>query len=116
MASKEMPDRRSGSERRGSKRFSVYVDVDWEHDGNRYSGTLSDVSETGCFVLGGADVSDGDQVKVFIPIGGGIKVEFAGEVRNHVFEIGFAVHFFDLSDAQKGVLGYFFEGKRGSIT
>ena len=113
MKGKEMPDRRSGSERRGSTRFVVTVDVDWEHNGTQYRGTVSDVSETGCFVLGGSAVKDGDPVKVFLPVGGGINVEFTGIVRNHVVEIGFAVEFDPLTDAQRGVLGYFFEGKRG---
>lgn len=113
MKGKEKPDRRSGGERRNSKRYSVTVDVDWEHGPDRYSGTVSDISESGCFVLGGGMVADGDEVKVFIPIGGGIKVEFAGSVKNHVPEIGFAIEFNELSEAQRGVLNYFFEGKKG---
>jgi hypothetical protein len=107
----EMSDRRSGAERRTSKRYSVNVDAEWEHSSGRHTGTVSDISENGCFVLSSGDVNDGDAVKLFLPMGDGMKVQFEGEIKNHVYEIGFAVKFINMSDAQRGVLANFLEGK-----
>ena len=72
-------------------------------------GTLSDISEEGCFVLSEVDVSDGELVKIYIPLTDGMKIEFLGQVANFVYEIGFAVHFISLSEAQKEFITNFVE-------
>lgn len=100
-------DRRLGSERRKAKRFSVAIDVEWENHSGRMPGTLSDISANGCFVLSAVDISDGEIVKIFLPLSDGMKVQFLGEVTNHVYEIGFAVRFVDLTAAQKDFLDKF---------
>lgn len=97
-------DRRSGSERRATNRYPVEVDIEWQSAGERQKGTLSDVSFDGCFILGSGEVEDGENVLVFIPLADGMKVQFAGSVANHVFEIGFGVKFDQLSAAQREVL------------
>jgi hypothetical protein len=97
-------DRRSGSERRATNRYPVEVDIEWQSSGERQKGTLSDVSFDGCFILGSGEVEDGENVLVFIPLADGMKVQFAGSVANHVFEIGFGVKFDQLSAAQREVL------------
>ncbi len=97
-------DRRSGTERRATNRYQVEVDVEWEGSNARSPGSICDVSLDGCFVLGSGDVSDGDQIKVFIPLADGMKVEFGGRVANHVIEIGFGVRFDQLSVAQRDLL------------
>ena len=102
-------DRRKSDDRRRAKRYAVNFEVEWESHGGRRSGTLSDISEDGCFVLTEVDISDGELVKVFIPLSGGMKVEFLGQVANFVGEIGFAVNFLSLSDAQKEFLASFVE-------
>ena len=99
-----MQDRRSGNERRSSNRFPVEVDVEWESAGTRQSGTISDVSLDGCFVLGSGEVTDGDAVKLFVPLADGMKVQFDGVVANNVFEIGFGVRFAQVNAAQRDVL------------
>jgi hypothetical protein len=99
-----MQDRRSGNERRSSNRFPVEADVEWEASGERRTGTLSDVSLDGCFVLGPGEVNDGDAVKLFIPLADGMKVQFDGTVANNVFEIGFGVRFARLNAAQRELL------------
>lgn len=99
--------RKSDDDRRRAKRFAVNLDVEWENHNGRRAGTLSDISEDGCFVLSEVDVSDGELVKLFIPLTDGMKVEFLGQVANFVYEIGFAVHFLSLSDAQKEFLSNF---------
>ena len=102
-------DRRKSDDRRKTRRYTVSLDIEWENHYGRRKGTLSDISEDGCFVLSEVDVSDGELVKIFIPLTDGMKVEFLGQVANFVYEIGFAVHFLSLSDAQKEFLTSFVE-------
>ncbi|MBP6004921.1 MAG: PilZ domain-containing protein [Pyrinomonadaceae bacterium] len=97
-------DRRSGTERRGTNRYSVDVQVEWEGKLGRQPGSLSDVSFDGCFILSSGEVQDGDPVRVFIPLADGMKVQFGGRVANNVFEIGFGVKFDQLSSAQRELL------------
>ncbi len=98
-------DRRSGVERRSTNRFPVEVDIEWQGTGDRVAGSVSDVSLDGCFVLSSGDVTDGETVRLYIPLADGMKVEFSGRVANHVFEIGFGIKFDQLSAAQRDVLG-----------
>lgn len=100
-------DRRSGLERRRSARSKLTIDVEWETTIGRRAGTLSDINELGCFILTGGFVEDGEAIKIFLPLNAGTKVEFAGSVANHVYEIGFACNFVDLTIAQKEFLGRF---------
>jgi hypothetical protein len=102
-------DRRAGKERRQNERYSVNIDVEWEGRVGRKSGTLSDISREGCFVLSSGEVEDTENVKIFLPLTEGMKVQFWGQVINHVFEIGFAVRFIELSPAQKDFLEKFIE-------
>ncbi len=97
-------DRRSGTERRESNRYSIEQDVEWEGAAGRQPGTLSDVSIDGCFVLSSGDINDGDTVKIFVPLADGMKVQFEGKVANHVYEIGFGVRFEQLTVAQRDLL------------
>ena len=102
-------DRRTSDERRRTKRYAVNLEIEWEYHDGRRPGTLSDISEEGCFVLTDFDISDGEFVKIFVPLSDGMKVEFLGQVANFVYEIGFAVHFLSLTDAQKEFLESFVE-------
>lgn len=104
MMKKETPDRRRSADRRSARRFTVTIDIEWEYSGERHPGTISDLSEGGCFVLTGVEVSDGDEVGLLLPIGDGMKVQYAGTVTNHVYEIGFAAKFTSISEAQRNVL------------
>ncbi|MCU1290901.1 MAG: PilZ domain protein [Acidobacteria bacterium] len=97
-------DRRSGRDRRDIQRVGVNIDVEWEGASGRQSGTISDISSAGCFVLSSGELNDGETVRIFLPLTGGMKVQFLGEVVNHVFEIGFAARFTELSEAQKDFL------------
>lgn len=97
-------DRRSGEERRGTNRYPVEINIEWESASGRQPGSMSDVSLDGCFVLGSGDVNDGAAVKIFVPLADGMKVQFEGNVANHVYEIGFGVKFATLSAAQRELL------------
>ena len=102
-----LKDRRSGNERRTLERFPVNIDVEWEGLVGRKTGSISDISIIGCFVLCSGEVEDGENVKIFFPLTDGRKIQFWGEVVNHVFEIGFAIRFIELSEAQKDFLEKF---------
>ena len=114
MMKKEAPDRRRSTDRRSTRRFTVTIDIEWEYLGERHPGTISDLSEGGCFVLTGIEVSDGDEVGLFLPIGDGMKVQYTGTVTNHVYEIGFAARFTTLSEAQRNVLRSYLLGEEAA--
>lgn len=105
-------DRRSGKERRENERYSVNIDIEWEGLVGRKHGTISDISREGCFVLSSGEVEDSENVKIFLPLTDGMKVQFWGQVINHVFEIGFAVRFIELSPAQIDFLEKFVSSLR----
>ena len=95
-----MSERPRGKERRVSRRIAITINIEWEGMVGRQQGTISDVSQLGCFVLCSGEVENGETVKLFFPIAEGMKVQFWGEVVNHVFEIGFGVRFIELNDPQ----------------
>jgi PilZ domain. len=68
---------------------------------------MSDISSTGCFILGPGDVVDGDKVRIDFPMLAGGTVSFSAEVVNHVYEIGYGARFVGLSEAQKTYLERF---------
>lgn len=97
-------DRRSGQERREDVRYPVNINVEWEGAVGRHPGTISDISINGCFVMCSGEVDEGENVKIFLPLADGMKVEFRGEVVNHALEIGFAVRFIKMTDSRKEFL------------
>ena len=105
-------DRRAGTERRAIKRFDVNIEIEWEGLVGRKAGTISDISPIGCFVLCSGEVEDGETVKIFFPLSDGRKIQLWGEVSNHVFEIGFAFKFIELSESQMEFLEVFVETLR----
>jgi hypothetical protein len=105
-------DRRTGGDRRAVERFNVNIEVEWEGLTGRKPGTLSDISLTGCFVLSSGEVENGENVQIFFPLTDGRKIQFWGEVLNYVLEIGFAVKFIELSEAQREFLKVFIDRLR----
>ncbi|MCW5949001.1 MAG: PilZ domain-containing protein [Pyrinomonadaceae bacterium] len=97
-------ERRSGNERRMTGRHSVEIEVEWEISAGRFPGTMSDVSFEGCFVLCSGKVTDGEPLRVFIPLEDGMKVLYSGVVANHTPEIGFGAKFDPLTQAQRDVI------------
>jgi hypothetical protein len=108
-----MKDRRTGRERRAIMRYAANIDIEWESLVGRKTGTISDLSVVGCFVLSSGEVEDGETVKIFFPLTDGRKIQLWGEVVNHVYEIGFAVRFIELTEAQKDFLEVFVDTLRG---
>lgn len=100
-------DRRSGSDRRQDERHSVKINLEWEGEIGKKSGTICDISVTGCYILCSGEVEDGEKVNIYFPLSTGMKVLFRGEVINHLPDIGFAARFIELSEAQKDFLEKF---------
>jgi hypothetical protein len=100
-------DRRSGSDRRREQRFALQQNVVWEGSSGLWEGMMSDISSSGCFVLGPGDVVDGDRVRIDLPLLAGGTVSFWAEVVNNVYEIGYGARFVGLSDAQRSYLETF---------
>ena len=97
-------DRRSGSDRRTLARFKVDIGIEWEGLVGIKKGTINDLSIIGCFILCSGEVEDGEKVKIFFPLTDGQKIELWGEVVNHIYEIGFAMRFIEMTDAQRDFL------------
>ena len=100
-------ERRSGEDRREAGRFGITVEIEWETSTGRKPGTVSDINQTGCFVLSSGNVTDGEPVILYLPLSDGTLVQFAAVVSNHVIAIGFAAKFFDLTRPQTEFLESF---------
>ncbi len=90
----------------------VEIDVEWEGMVGKKSGTIRDISKLGCFILCSGEVEDGEIVKIYFPLTDGRKIQFRGEVSNHVFEIGFALKFIEMAEAQTEFLEFFVDTLR----
>ncbi len=78
----------------------MLMKLEFESPDGRHSGTLSDISREGCFIMSGVITRDGDPIRVYIPLSTGMSVQFEGAVANQMLEIGFAVKFGRLTAAQ----------------
>jgi hypothetical protein len=106
-------DRRTGRDRRIDERFALNIDVRWEGSSGTWDGTLSDISLTGCFILGPGDVVDGDRVRIDFPLMSGGSVSFWADVVNYVYEIGFGARFVALTEAQQTYLQRYVDTLKG---
>jgi hypothetical protein len=97
-------DRRRGSDRRSVPRYPVRIEMFWEGATGKQSGTISDISMLGCFVLCSGQVEDGERIKIYLPLARGRAVTLWGEVANHEYEIGFAMRFVELNENEEGFL------------
>ena len=105
-------DRRRGSDRRVDERFALDINITWEGSTGRWEGTLSDISLTGCFILGPGDVVEGDRVRIDFPLLAGGTLSLWGEVMNHVYEIGFGAKFMGMTEVQITYLERFIDTLR----
>lgn len=104
MANNEkLPD----EERRVENRIRLTVDVEWDSNDGRHPGTLSDLSSRGCFVLAAGFFTEGEAVRVHLPITEGEDFEVVGEIVNQYPDLGFALRFMNLTDDQRQSLNDF---------
>jgi hypothetical protein len=107
-----MIDRRAGRDRRNADRYKVGIEIEWEGLVGRKKGTINDLSVNGCFILCSGEVDDSENVKIFFPLTNGKAIQLWGEVVNHVIEIGFAMQFINLTEAQNEFLENFVDTLR----
>jgi len=89
------------AERRVEDRIRLTVDIEWDSNDGRHPGTLSDLNSTGCFILASGFFTDGETVRVHLPITEGEVFEVVGEIVNQYPDLGFALRFMNLTDDQR---------------
>ncbi len=93
-------ERRKRTDRREATRFAVNIEVEWENMVGRQKGTISDISEHGCFVLCSGQVEDHEAIRLLVPLRGGKIIMLTGNIVNHVYEIGFGLRFDTLGETE----------------
>jgi hypothetical protein len=96
-------------DRRGAPRVRVRLQASWEgvlcHD----TGTVTDLSRTGCFILTGGKVEVKELIWLEISLPHLAPVQYWGEVVDVAPEIGFAIRFNAGSDDDRDRLANYIE-------
>jgi hypothetical protein len=80
-------------DRRSAPRIRVQLPARWEGVLHKEKGTVTDLSQTGCFVLTGGQVEVKELIWLEIQLPTDSPVCFWAEVVDQAYEIGFAVRF-----------------------
>ena len=96
-------------DRRAAPRARVKLPARWEGVLSRETGTVSDLSRSGCFVLTAGKVEVKELVWLEIQLTDQQKVNFWAEVVNEAPEIGFALKFNSSSPEDEAALAQFLE-------
>ena len=80
-------------ERRAHERVKANLPARWEGVLTSREGTVTDLSQTGCFVVTKADVQPKELIRIEVEMETGRCLYLWGEVVYHVEEIGFALRF-----------------------
>ncbi len=108
----------SHGERRRNERLRTDLHVCWEGVLTRRSGTIVDVSASGCFILTRDDVQPKELIRLEIESPTGRAIYLWGEVVYQVPEMGFALHFTGTDPTEQAMLelllGYLREGQGGA--
>lgn len=91
-------------ERRKKPRYRVDLPVRWEGVLTQQAGTVSSISETGCFVLTGGKVEPKELIRLEIDFPNGSSACFWSEVVDEAYDIGFAARFTSGSDDDVSLL------------
>ena len=96
-------------ERRSAPRVRVKLPARWEGALSRETGTVTDLSRSGCFVLSGGKVEVKELVSLEINLTETQSVNFWAEVVDAASEIGFALKFNSSSPEDEATLASFLE-------
>ena len=93
--------RRTKNDRRTDIRYAAQIKIEWEGQAGKQSGMISDISETGCFVLCSGTAKNGEKVKLYFPAGHKQTFELLGEIVSHDYEIGYALRFVEIEEIER---------------
>ena len=96
-------------DRRKAPRVRVNLPARWEGVLSRETGTVTDLSRTGCFLLTGGKVDVKELVRLEINLTETQTVNFWAEVVDQASEIGFALKFNSSSPDDEAILASFLE-------
>lgn len=97
------------NERRRAPRVRVNLPARWEGAMQKETASVTDLSESGCFILSGGTVQVKELIWLEIHLPEGGTIEFWGEVVDAAYEIGFAVKFNSIIDDGEVRLKQFIE-------
>ena len=100
-------------ERRESERVRAALPARWEGVLAGSDGSVADLSQTGCFVVTGAEVRPHELIRLEIETESGRRLYLWGEVVYRIDEIGFALRFTDTGRAEQQTLASLIASVRG---
>jgi hypothetical protein len=100
------------SDRRQAERVQVSMDARWEGAAAQCAGTVVDISVTGCFILTSDLVTGGELIRLEIATPTGGTIHLWGEVVYKLPEMGFALRFSGMGDAEREMLDLLLEYAR----
>lgn len=92
---------------RHAPRIRVNLPARWEGVLEQRDATVTSLSMNGCFLLSGGEVKSKELLRLEIELTAGEPVYCWGEVVDQAYEIGFAVRFNALEDAERERLANF---------
>ncbi|MEP6818730.1 MAG: tryptophan 2,3-dioxygenase family protein [bacterium] len=98
-----------GKERRQAPRVQVNLHARWEGDLGLREADVTSLSKTGCFVLSGGTVKTKELIRLELMLSKGEPINLWAEVVEEANEIGFALHFTSVEEAEMSRLERFLE-------
>ena len=92
------------TERRGAERVQVSIDAKWEGVVAQCGGTIVDLSTTGCFILTSDLAAQEELIRLEVELPTGGVIYLWGEVVYKLSEMGFALRFTGMADAEREML------------
>ncbi|HLL74021.1 MAG TPA: PilZ domain-containing protein [Pyrinomonadaceae bacterium] len=100
------------TERRKAERVQVTIDACWEGVVVQCAGTVVDLSATGCFILTSDLVAEEELIRLELSTPTGGSLYLWGEVVYKLPEMGFALRFTGMGDAEREMLALLIEYAR----
>ena len=97
------------NERRKAERVQVTIDASWEGVVAQCAGTVVDLSTSGCFILTSDLVAEDELIRLELTTPTGGSLCLWGEVVYKLPEMGFALRFTGMGDAEREMLGLLIE-------
>jgi hypothetical protein len=98
-----------GKERRRAPRARVNLQARWEGNLGQEEATVTSLSKLGCFVLSGGKVEPKELIRLEITLPDPPAIYLWGEVVEGAEEIGFAMHFTSIDEADQARLAQYVE-------